>query len=216
MHRDLVLATRNRHKGKELGSLLADLPVRIRTMDEFPDVPDVVEDGDTCEANAIKKARAVSDATGLMAVADDTGLEVDALDGRPGVYAARYAGPQATYEDNCRKLLGEMAGVPLDRRTARFVTVAAVALPSQTVEVMTGRLEGLISERPAGARGFGYDPVFYVPELGKTLAELSSEEKNRISHRAKAFAQVRDLLQNRLGSGRSAARLLWDHTKGDC
>jgi XTP/dITP diphosphohydrolase len=206
MHRDLVLATRNRHKGKELGSLLADLPVRIRTMDEFPDVPDVVEDGDTCEANAIKKARAVSDATGLMAVADDTGLEVDALDGRPGVYAARYAGPQATYEDNCRKLLGEMAGVPLDRRTARFVTVAAVALPSQTVEVMTGRLEGLISERPAGARGFGYDPVFYVPELGKTLAELSSEEKNRISHRAKAFAQVRDLLQNRLGSGRSAAR----------
>ena len=198
MHRDLVLATRNRHKGKELGSLLADLPVRIRTMDEFPDVPDVVEDGDTCEANAIKKARAVSDATGLMAVADDTGLEVDALDGRPGVYAARYAGPQATYEDNCRKLLGEMAGVPLDRRTARFVTVAAVALPSQTVEVMTGRLEGLISERPAGARGFGYDPVFYVPELGRTLAELSSEEKTCISHRAKAFAQVRDLLQNRM------------------
>jgi XTP/dITP diphosphohydrolase len=203
MHRDLVLATRNRHKGKELGSLLADLPVRIRTMDEFPDVPDVVEDGDTCEANAIKKARAVSDATGLMAVADDTGLEVDALDGRPGVYAARYAGPQATYEDNCRKLLGEMAGVPLDRRTARFVTVAAVALPSQTVEVMTGRLEGLISERPAGARGFGYDPVFYVPELGKTLAELSSEEKNRISHRAKAFAQVRDLLQNRIRTERA-------------
>jgi XTP/dITP diphosphohydrolase len=203
MHRDLVLATRNRHKGKELGSLLADLPVRIRTMDEFPDVPDVVEDGDTCEANAIKKARAVSDATGLMAVADDTGLEVDALDGRPGVYAARYAGPQATYEDNCRKLLGEMAGVPLDRRTARFVTVAAVALPSQTVEVMTGRLEGLISERPAGARGFGYDPVFYVPELGKTLAELSGEEKNRISHRAKAFAQVRDLLQNRIRTERA-------------
>ena len=203
MHRDLVVATRNRHKGKELGSLLADLPVRIRTMDEFPDVPDVVEDGDTCEANAIKKARAVSDATGLMAVADDTGLEVDALDGRPGVYAARYAGPQATYEDNCRKLLGEMAGVPLDRRTARFVTVAAVALPSQTVEVMTGRLEGLISERPAGARGFGYDPVFYVPELGKTLAELSSEEKNRISHRAKAFAQVRDLLQNRIRTERA-------------
>ncbi|HEX6532125.1 MAG TPA: XTP/dITP diphosphatase [Nitrospira sp.] len=203
MHRDLVLATRNRHKGEELASLLTDLPVRIRTMDEFPDVPDVVEDGDTCEANAIKKARAVSDATGLLAVADDTGLEVDALDGRPGVYAARYAGPQATYEDNCRKLLSEMAGVPLDRRTARFVTVAAVALPSQTVEVMIGRLEGLISERPAGARGFGYDPVFYVPELGKTLAELSSGEKNRISHRAKAFAQVRDLLQNRIRTERA-------------
>ena len=206
MHRELVLATRNRHKGAELAVLLADLPIRIRTMDEFPGVPDVVEDGDTCEANAIKKACAVSQATGLLAVADDTGLEVDALGGRPGVYAARYAGLQATYEDNWRKLLGEMTGVPCERRTARFVTVAAVAWPSQAVEVTTGRLDGLITEEPAGARGFGYDPVFYVPQLGKTLAELSSEEKNRISHRAKAFAQVRDLLQNRFGSGRSAAR----------
>ena len=205
MHSELVLATRNRHKGAELAALLADLPIRIRTMDDFPEVPDVVEDGDTCEANAIKKARAVLQSTGLLAVADDTGLEVDALGGRPGVYAARYAGLQATYEDNWRKLLDEMSGVPRDRRTARFVTVAAVALPSQAVEVTTGRLDGLIAEEPSGARGFGYDPVFYVPELGKTLAELSSEEKNRISHRAKAFAQVRDLLQHRFGSGRSAA-----------
>jgi XTP/dITP diphosphohydrolase len=201
MSRDLVLATRNRHKGVELAAILAGLPVRIRTMDEFPDVPDVVEDGDSCEANAIKKARAVSEATGLLAVADDTGLEVDALGGRPGVYAARYAGLQATYEDNCQKLLQELAGVPRDRRTARFVTVAAVAAPSQKVEVTTGQLDGLITEAPAGRRGFGYDPVFYVPDLGKTLAELSSQEKNRISHRAKAFAQVRELLQNRLRLG---------------
>jgi XTP/dITP diphosphohydrolase len=201
MHRDLVLATRNRHKGAELAALLAGLPIRIHTMDEFPKVPDVVEDGDTCEANAIKKARAVSQATGFLAVADDTGLEVDALGGRPGVYAARYAGFQATYEDNWRKLLGEMAGVPHDRRTARFITVAAIASPSQTLEVATGRLEGLITEEATGNGGFGYDPVFYVPELGKTLAELSSEEKNRVSHRAKAFAQVRELLQNRLGVG---------------
>ena len=206
MHRELVLATRNRHKGAELAALLADLPIRIRTMDEFPEVLDVVEDGGTCEANAIKKARAVSEATGLLAVADDTGLEVDALGGRPGVYAARYAGPQATYEENWRKLLVEMEKVPLEHRAARFVTVAAVASPSQTVEVATGRLEGLIAEQPTGAGGFGYDPVFYVPELGKTLAELSSEEKNRISHRAKAFAEVRELLQNKFGSGRSAAR----------
>lgn len=207
MHRELVLATRNRHKKAELAALLADLPIRLHTMEEFPDVPDVVEDGATCEANAIKKARAVSEATGLLAVADDTGLEVDALGGRPGVFAARYAGPQATYEDNWKKLLREMAGVPSNRRTARFVTVAAVASPSESVEVTSGQLDGLITEAPAGARGFGYDPVFYVPELGKTLAQLSSEEKNRISHRAKAFAQVRELLQNRLGqSGRSAAR----------
>ena len=198
MHRELVLATRNRHKGAELAAILADLHIHLRTMDEFPEVPDVVEDGETCEANAIKKARAVSEATGLLTVADDTGLEVDALGGQPGVYAARYAGLQATYEENCRKLLREMAGVPREQRTARFVTVAAVASPSDPVEVTTGRLDGLITEEPAGARGFGYDPVFYVPELGKTLAELSSEEKNRISHRAKAFAQVRKLLQNRL------------------
>ena len=201
MLRDLVLATRNRHKGAELAAILADLPVRIRTMDEFPDVPDVVEDGETCEANATKKACAVSTATGLLAVADDTGLEVDALGGRPGVYAARYAGPEATYEDNCRKLLQELAGVRRDHRTARFVTVAAVAMPSEMVQVATGRLDGLITEAPAGALGFGYDPVFYVPELGKTLAELSSEEKNRISHRAKAFAQVRNLLQIRFRLG---------------
>lgn len=201
MPRDLVLATRNRHKGAELAAILAGLPVCIRTMDEFPDVPDVIEDGETCEANAVKKARAVAEATGLLAVADDTGLEVDALGGRPGVYAARYAGPQATYEDNCRKLLKELAGVPRDRRTARFVTVAAVAEPSEKVQVTTGRLDGLITEAQAGEQGFGYDPVFYVPDLGKTLAELSTEQKNRISHRAKAFAQVRELLQNRLRLG---------------
>jgi len=192
--RELVLATRNRHKGEELAALLGDLGIGIRTLDEFPEVPDVIEDGETCEANAIKKARAVSKATGLMAVADDTGLEVDALGGRPGVFAARYAGEHATYEDNWRKLLQELSGVPRKRRTARFMTVAAMALPSGEVHVTTGQLEGVISEEPAGARGFGYDPVFFVPELGKTLAQLSAEEKNRISHRAKAFAQVREIL----------------------
>ena len=200
MLRELVLATRNRHKRAELAALLADLPIRIRTMDEFPTVPDVVEDGATCEANAIKKARTVSEATGLLAVADDTGLEVDALEGRPGVYAARYAGPRASYEDNWRKLLHEMAGVPRGRRTARFVTVAAVASPSHSLQVMTGSLDGLIAEEPAGVQGFGYDPVFYLPELRKTLAELSSEEKNRVSHRAKALAQVRTYLEDRLRS----------------
>lgn len=194
MIRELVLATRNRHKREELAALLNDLGISIRTLDEFPEVPDVIEDGETCEANAIKKARAVSKATGLIAVADDTGLEVDALDGRPGVFAARYAGEHATYEDNWRKLLQELSGVPHKRRTARFITVAALALPSGEVQVTTGQLEGVISEEPAGARGFGYDPVFFVPELGKTLAELSAEEKNRISHRAKAFAQVREIL----------------------
>jgi XTP/dITP diphosphohydrolase len=197
--RGLVLATRNRHKGQELAALLSDLGIGIRTMDEFPQVPDVVEDGETCEANAIKKAKAVSQATGLFAVADDTGLEVDELGGRPGVYAARYAGEQASYEDNWRKLLRELSGVPRDRRTARFITVAAIASPSGNVQVAEGELQGMIAEQPAGARGFGYDPVFFVPELGKTLAELSPQEKNRISHRAKAFAKVREMLSRQPG-----------------
>ena len=195
---DLVLATRNRHKGEELTALLGDLDLHIHTMEEFPDVPDVIEDGETCEANAIKKAQSISKATGLLTVADDTGLEVDALDGRPGVYAARYAGEHASYEDNWRKLLRELTGVPPHRRTARFVTVAAIVSPGETVQVATGHLDGLIAESPAGAQGFGYDPVFFVSQLGKTLAEISSADKNIISHRAKAFAQVRTLLQNRL------------------
>jgi len=194
--RDIVLATRNRHKRDELAALLSDLDVRIRTMDEFPNVPEVVEDGETCQANAIKKAKTVAGATGMIAVADDTGLEVDALGGRPGVYAARYAGEHATYEDNWRKLLRELKGVPLDRRTARFITVAAIASPEGDVQIAQGILEGQIAKEASGSKGFGYDPVFLLPESGKTLAELSPEEKNRISHRAKAFAQVRQLLQN--------------------
>lgn len=194
--KDIVLATRNRHKGAEVAALLDGLGITIRTLDEFPHAPEVVEDGATCEANAVKKAKAIAAATGLPAVADDTGLEVDALGGCPGVYAARYAGEQATYEDNCRKLIHELSGVPLVKRTARFITVAALAFPSDGVRVTTGELRGLITEAPSGSQGFGYDPVFFVPELGKTLAELTSEEKNRISHRAKAFAQIRQLLQD--------------------
>ena len=194
MIRELVLATRNRHKVEELVALLGDLGITIRTLDEFPDAPDVVEDGDTCEANAGKKARAIAKFTGLPAVADDTGLEVDALGGRPGVYAARYAGEDATYEDNCRKLLRELTGVPRERRTARFLTVAAVALPSDGIRVAQGTLEGVIAEEASGTSGFGDDPVFLIPELGKTLAQLSADHKNTISHRAKAFAKVREIL----------------------
>jgi len=195
MIHELVLATRNRHKGEELAALLGELGIRIRTLDEFPEAPEVIEDGETCEANAIKKARAIADATGLPAVADDTGLEVAALNGRPGIFAARYAGEGATYEDNYRKLLHELVGVPRERRAARFVTVAAIAFPADGIQVARGVLEGLIAEAPSGTQGFGYDPVFVVPELGKTLAQLSPDQKNRISHRAKAFAQIRELLQ---------------------
>ncbi|MGH7229395.1 MAG: XTP/dITP diphosphatase [Nitrospiraceae bacterium] len=192
---EIVLATRNPHKGAELVALLSNLGIRIRTLAEFPDAPEVVEDGQTCEANAVKKAQAIMQHTGRTAVADDTGLEVEALGGRPGVHAARYAGPNATYEDNWRKLLRELEGVPRERRRARFITVAAIARPSAKVEVVDGVLEGFIAEEPAGTQGFGYDPVFLVPEAGKTLAELTADEKNRISHRGRALAKVRDLLE---------------------
>jgi len=194
MIRELVLATRNHNKVIELVALLSDLGITIRTLDEFLDAPDVVEDGDTCEANAVKKARVIAEFTGLPAVADDTGLEVDALGGRPGVYAARYAGEDATYEDNCRKLLRELMGVPREQRTARFLTVAAIALPSDGIRVARGTLEGVIAEEASGTLGFGYDPVFQIPELGMTLAQLSVDQKNTISHRAKAFAKVREML----------------------
>jgi XTP/dITP diphosphohydrolase len=210
MIRELVLATRNQHKVGELVALLGDLGVTIRTLDEFPDAPNVVEDGDTCEANAVKKARAIAEFTGLPAVADDTGLEVDALGGRPGVYAARYAGEDATYEDNCRKLLQDLMGVPREQRTARFLTIAAIALPSDGIRVARGTLDGVIAEEASGTLGFGYDPVFLIPELGKTLAQLSADQKNRISHRAKAFTQAKGLLREMefevFESGRSAAR----------
>lgn len=210
MIHELVLATRNRHKVAELIMLLGDPRITIRMLDEFPGAPDVVEDGDTCEANAVKKACAIAEYTGLPAVADDTGLEVNALGGRPGVYAARYAGEHATYEDNCRKLLLELTGVSPAQRTARFLTVAAIALPSGRVRVARGVLDGVIAEEARGTLGFGYDPVFFVPELGKTLAQLSADQKNTISHRAKAFTQARDLLHEMefemLESGRSAAR----------
>lgn len=178
-------------------ALLGDLGIRIRTLADFPEAPEVEEDGLTCEANAIKKATEISRATGLTAVADDTGLEVDALGGRPGVYSARYAGEEATYEDNCNKLIRELSGVPREQRTARFITVAAIAVPGEPVQVARGVLEGCITESPVGSGGFGYDPVFYVPELHATLAEISADRKNRISHRAKAFLQAKELLRAR-------------------
>ena len=193
---EILLATRNPDKVRELTALLGDLEICIRTLAEFPAAPDVEEDGTTCEANALKKAGETASATGIPSVADDTGLEVDALDGRPGVFAARYAGDGATYEDNCRKLLRELDGVPLERRTARFVTVAALALPEGHTQVATGTLVGVIAEECSGSQGFGYDPVFFVQELGRTLAELTAEEKNRISHRAKAFRSMADILRS--------------------
>ena len=131
-------------------------------------------------------------------MADDTGLEVDALDGRPGVYAARYAGEQATYEDNCQKLLRELESIPSSQRSARFITVIAVSDSIGKVEIAEGVLLGQIAQTSQGTKGFGYDPVFFVPEVGKTLAEMSLDQKNRISHRAIAFKKAKDILQKKI------------------
>ncbi len=192
---EILLATRNPDKVRELAVLLGGLGIRIRTLADFPTAPEVEENGTTCEANALKKAREMASATGIPSVADDTGLEVDALGGRPGVFAARYAGEHATYEDNCLKLLRELDGVPPARRTARFITVAALAMPGGHCRVAAGTMVGVIAEACEGSGGFGYDPVFFVPELGCTLAGLRAEEKNRISHRAKAFRAMADILR---------------------
>jgi XTP/dITP diphosphohydrolase len=206
----LVLATANRHKAEEMQAILDDVAIPILTLKEFPDMPGVEEDGLTCQDNAIKKAQATASFTGRWALADDTGLEVDALQGRPGVYAARYAGEHATYEDNCKKLLQELEGVPLDRRTARFITVVAISNTEGHTETVEGVLEGMITQEFQGTGGFGYDPVFYVPQAGKTLAEMTFAEKNRMSHRARAITNAKSLLAKRRHqqqeSGRSAAR----------
>ena len=152
---ELVLATGNPDKQKEIVALLGDLPITIRTLNEFEPLPPIIEDGETCEANAIKKATVIANHTGLLALADDTGLEVEALGGRPGVYAARYAGEHATYQDNCRKLLEELQGVPVGKRAARFLTVIALAEPTHSVEVVEGVLDGTIADTVSGAeRGF--------------------------------------------------------------
>jgi len=180
-----VLATANPHKADEMRAVLS--PLGVDLLDRPETVADVDETGATLEANALLKARALVEATGWPAIADDTGLFVDALDGRPGVRSARYAGVAANYDDNVTKLLDEMEGVSVPR-TARFITVIAVAFPDGTAFCVEGELDGVITRARAGDQGFGYDPVFVPNEFdGRTLAQLSPQEKNDLSHRGRAL-----------------------------
>ena len=174
--------------------MLADLPIVVRSLAEFPGAPEVVEDGATYRENALKKARSAAKFTGIPALADDTGLEVDELGGQPGLYSARFAGEGCTFQDNIRKLLHVMEGVPSERRGARFVCVIALVAPDGREQVVEGELRGRITDRQTGGGGFGYDPVFYVPEVGRSLAELTADEKNRISHRGRALAKARAVI----------------------
>ncbi len=193
----IVLATHNRGKMKEMSSILAHLSVKLLTLDDFPQIGEIPETGETLKENAFIKAETVHQKTGLPALADDTGLEVDALDGAPGVHSSRYDGETATFEDNCRKMMQEMDGIPAEERTARFHTVIAFVSDSGN-EWTEGMVEGRILEKKQGDGGFGYDPLFYYPPLKKTFAELNSEQKNNISHRGKALRNFCQILEKRI------------------
>ncbi len=190
MIQTVVLATRNKHKLGEILDLIPGLNLIMKTLEDFPGAPDVIEDGETLEANAVKKAKSAALFCGLWALADDTGLYVDALGGAPGVYSARYAGSGCSYTDNNRKLLGELAGLGPEKRTARFCCVMALSSPGGSVIAVEGRLEGVIASAASGTGGFGYDPLFIVAGLGKTLADITAEEKNALSHRADAIRKI--------------------------
>ncbi|NLM25892.1 MAG: XTP/dITP diphosphatase [Firmicutes bacterium] len=195
---DLVIASRNKKKIEELKRLLADLPIVVRAVDEIADVPEVVEDEPTFKANAIKKAVEVAKATGLMALADDSGLEVEYLNGEPGVYSSRYAGIPRDDQRNNEKLLRKMQDVPWEKRDAWFKCVIALATPDGEVETCEGKCVGKIGYQPKGELGFGYDPIFVLPEYDKTLAEIDPDLKNEISHRAKALDQVKKVLAEKI------------------
>jgi XTP/dITP diphosphohydrolase len=185
----LVIATRNKGKTLEIKELLKGFPVEIKNLDDFGPIPHLKEDGDTFDENAYKKASFAARILGLPALADDSGLTVEALDGAPGIHSARYAGENATDEQRYLQLLDEMEGK--SNRKAAFECVISIAVPTGPALTYEARCEGLITLEPAGSNGFGYDPVFFYPPYNKTFAQITIEEKNRISHRGKALAELR-------------------------
>ncbi len=192
----LVIASRNEKKKKELLQIIGDLNLEVATLNDFPGAPEVEEDGLTFHDNAVKKAREIAQFTGCMTLADDSGLEVDALGGLPGVHSARFAGEPSDDERNNQKLLQMLEGIPAPERTARFRCVIAIAFPDGRVETAEGTCEGRIGFLPKGSAGFGYDPLFIPDGFDMTFAELSPEVKNSISHRGKALQKALKLLQS--------------------
>jgi len=196
------VASGNKGKIKEIKNYLENLnestTLEIIGLSQYPDLPEVKEDGDTFVANALKKARERAKDTGLLTLADDSGLVVDYLEGAPGVYSARYAGEDATDSDNNKKLIDELKGIPADRRTAHFNCVLALVDPDTGKEIVVeGKCEGFIGTEPQGVNGFGYDPLFFIPEYDKTMAQLPLETKNKISHRANALKKMKEELKER-------------------
>jgi XTP/dITP diphosphohydrolase len=190
----IVLATNNRDKIKEIKSILSGLPVEMLTLEDFPDFPKVEETGKTLEENAILKAETICRYTHLSSLADDSGLEVDALNGAPGVLSSRFAGEDCSYQDNNRKLLSLMRSVPWKKRGAKFVCIVAIIKEDGKIITVRGEVGGVIALEEKGIGGFGYDPVFYLPQLNQTFAQLTLDEKNKISHRALAFTKAKQLI----------------------
>ncbi len=186
----LVIATRNPGKTKEIRDLLKGYPITIKNLDDFGPIPEVVEDGDTFEENAYKKSSFTARILGFPALSDDSGLSVEALDGAPGIYSARYAGENATDAQNCEKLLKDLKGK--ENRNASFHCVISIAVPTGAALTYESSCDGVILESPRGENGFGYDPVFFFPEFDKTFAQISREEKSHVSHRGKALREMRD------------------------
>jgi XTP/dITP diphosphohydrolase len=194
---DLLVATTNPGKFAEVRALLGRLPLRVISLTDLAAAPQVIEDGNTFEENAIKKARTLAEHSGLLTLADDSGLEVDALGGAPGIYSARYAGPDADDESNNRKLLSELAGIPEEQRTARFVCALALCAPQShgfKDWVVRETCEGRIAFEQRGANGFGYDPLFFYPAFGKTFGEVEREVKATVSHRGRALRKLAEIL----------------------
>ena len=194
---EIVLATRNKKKIEEIERITIDLPITILSLEDFPNCPETVEDKDTFEGNAVKKATEVCQCTGKAALADDSGLEVDALGGAPGVYSARYAGGAGNWSDarNYETLLSELKNVIAEKRGAQFVCCMALAFPDGTVKTFFGYAKGHIGMEPKGKTGFGYDPVFIPESYEKTFAEMTGEEKDKLSHRGKALEKLADFLR---------------------
>ncbi len=188
MKQIIVLATTNQGKTKEIKELLKDLPIEIKNLGDFGPIPEVIEDGETFDDNAYKKAAFTAKVLGYPAMADDSGLCVEALDGAPGVYSARYAGENATDSDNVQKLLEALKNE--ENRKAAFQCVISIAVPTGAALTYEGRCEGILTREPAGDNGFGYDPLFFFPEFNKTFAQLSIAEKGDISHRGKALKEI--------------------------
>lgn len=192
----VIIATKNKGKAKEFERMFQPLGFEVRTLLDYADIEDIEETGSTFEENAIIKAEAVSNITGQVVISDDSGLIVDALNGAPGIYSARYAGTEKNDEANMDKVLEELKDIPEEERTARFYCSLAVAFPDGETITVNGTCEGIILRERRGSHGFGYDPIFFVTELGKAMAELAPEQKSKISHRAKALQKLEELLKS--------------------